>query len=159
MFEGWGGVVFGGENQIHEGAVFAGGGFEFDVEADGAGFLFECGLAFGIQAEFADVLVLGALIYDGAGAGLGFKTGGVEVQDGAGFGCDEEFVELCTVVAFAGYLGREAAQERAGALQNVGGDGDGAGPGLHMFFNRSVDQGVVCGSVADCEGGGGGVEM
>ncbi len=44
--------------------------------------------------------------------------------DGAGFDGGEEFIELGAVVAFAGGLGGEAAQERAGALEDVGGEGD-----------------------------------
>ena len=39
------------------------------------------------------------------------------------------------------------AQERAGALQNVGGDGDRAGGGANEFFNRGGDQGMIGGGV------------
>lgn len=72
VIEGWCGVVFGGDDQFYEGAVFAGGGLEFDIEADGAGLLFEDGLAFVVEAECADGFVLVTLIHGGAGAGFGF---------------------------------------------------------------------------------------
>lgn len=125
MFEGRGGVEFRGDVELNGDAVRADGGLEFDPEAVFACLLPEHWLAFLIHADFSDGDVLDALLRGGAGAGFGLDTRGVEVAYGAGFHCGEEFIKLGAMIAFGRGLSGEAAQQRAGSLEDVSGEGGG----------------------------------
>lgn len=92
------------------------------------------------------------------GAGLGLDAGCVEVLHGACFDCGEGFFEFDAVIALAGGLCGETAEQRAGALEDVGGQDDGLGCDSANGLNVGIDQGEVLVGVFDKQDGCGGIE-
>lgn len=93
--------------------------------------------------------MLGDLLGGGAGARLCLDACGVEMLNAASLRSREQFIKLRTMVALAGGLGREFAQQGAGALEDVGGEGDGFVSLGHHLVKDGLDSIEVCRRVAD----------
>ena len=98
MFEGRGGVEFGGEGEFGGFSVCADSGFEFDGEADVAIFLHKNGFALVVNVQTEEGWGFLPLLGGRAGAGFGFDACVAEVLHGAGFYRCEQFVEFGAVI-------------------------------------------------------------